>query len=157
MTNASGKLLTPRQRKTIPLSNGLELEAWDFTRHTAGDRCQVVLGCRIPVTLSRQYFPPDGQGQDIFDRLVAEAGPVLFYEYRDERNFIADSRRETVWEEMLDRFIRDSLAYLSHPRFAERFALAASRELLRDPFKFRTAHRKSLFRRLDQDQGSSPT
>lgn len=136
-------------KETIALSNGLFLEAWDFSRKHAGDRWQVVLGCRITVHPERSFFPPDEPGETAFRKLVSEYGPALSYEFQDERNFVACQDLDSTWSELFEEFKKTSLSYLSHPHFAQKFALSTSRKLIKNPYKLKLERTASVFNRLE--------
>ncbi len=143
----------PVLKESIPLDNGLVLEAWDMSRHIAGDRSQVVLACRIPVDVSRRLFPLDDDGLAAYEEFRREFGTSISWEFLSERNFVARQSRVQVWEELFRQFRDDSLRYLSHPRFAERFVLSILGKLRRNPIGLRTERSKSIFgRSLREDE-----
>lgn len=144
----------PILRETISLPNGLLLEVWDFSRKIAGDRLQVVLGCRISIRLERTFFPSDGQGESAYKKLVSECGPVLSYEFADERNFVARQDLDSTWSTLFEEFKEASLNYLSHPRFGEKFALATAIKLMKNPYKFKLERMASIFNRLEEKKAS---
>jgi hypothetical protein len=142
------------QRETIALPNGLFLEAWDFSRKRAGDRWQVVLGCRIAVRLERSFFPPGEQGEAAYRKLMSEYGPALSYEFKDERNFVALRDLDSTWSELFEEFKETSLGYLSNPRFAQKFALSLSIKLTKNPYKVKQERAESVFNRLKGREAS---
>ncbi len=133
--------------EVIELTNGLKLEVWDFSLKIAGDRRQVALVCRIEVDLDHDFTPKNDQDRMAVNELTAVVGPTLNYIFRNERNFIAADRKDSIWREMLETFKKDSLAYLSHPLFAYRLVLSSFAKLKKDPFRFRTFHKNSFFSR----------
>lgn len=143
MTVDNGRLV-----EKISLSNGLVLEAWDFSRHTAGDRCQVVFVCRIAVELKLDYFPSTPEGEAMCGELERAFGRTLFFEYTSKRNFIAEDDREKVWRELLEYFKQDSLRYVSHPQFAKRYVLSRYRELKKNPYQSSLIYSHPIFDRI---------
>ena len=141
-------------KETIALPNGLFLEAWDFSRKRVGDRWQVVVGCRIAIRLERTFFPPGEQGEAAFRKLVSEYGPAFSYEFKDERNFVASKDLDSTWSELFEEFKKASLHYLSHPRFAEKFALSTSIKLIKNPYKLKQERTASVFNRLETKEAS---
>jgi hypothetical protein len=137
-------------RDKIALSNGLLLEAWDFSRKHAGDRWQVVLGCRIAIRLERTFFPSDSQGEAAYRKLVSVYGSVISYEFMDERNFVSRRDLDSTWRNLFEEFKEASLSYLSHPRFSEKFARATFTKLIKNPYKLRLEQKTSIFNRLGE-------
>jgi hypothetical protein len=110
------------------LSNGLWLEFWDESRKVAGDRWYVGIAAVVPVLL------PDGQCSGVpteaLEMMRERVGPNVCFHRRFERNFIPEGEVEEVRDDLKRKFMKDSLPYLSHPDFARRFLIKASREVL---------------------------
>lgn len=140
------KELNPELKETIELPNGLTLEAWDFSKNVAGDRYQVALGCRIEINLENDAVPPSDGDRRALSKLQSELGPVIYYEYQIERNFIPREKKEAIWQELWKTFLSNSLTYLSKMDFARKFIPATLAQFKKDPFTFRLKRKKSYFR-----------
>ena len=139
----------PHVCEKIQLANGLIAEIWDFSRHVAGDRCKVILGCRIAVDVKREYFPQNVSGDQKFNKIVTELGSPLYYEFETERNFIQVVHFEGMLKEMIDTFKSGTVHYLANPKFEQRFIHSISQKYDKDPYRFRQQHRNSIFRQID--------
>ena len=139
----------PHVCETIQLTNGLIAEVWDFSRHVAGDRCKVMLGCRIAVDVKREYFPQNVSGEQKFNKIVTELGSPLYYEFEKERNFIQEVHCKGMLKDMIDTFKNGILHYLANPKFGQRFILSISQRYEKDPYRFRQQRMKSIFRQIN--------
>ena len=51
---------------------------------------------------------------------------------------MSNDEKESIFRKLLETFKQDSLPYLSSPKFPARFALSKYREILQNPYKYRT-------------------
>lgn len=102
-----------------PLDNGLTLEFWDLSRHTAGDRWQVTLEARIAVPVRPEFLPPELQEnwQEVADALGAE----VYFRHQETRNFVDERQMPELLKEMETRLLQGMKRYASHPQFGPRF------------------------------------
>jgi hypothetical protein len=119
----------------IPMSNGLTASVYDLSRQIAADTVKVELVARIPVTLRPDDFSEPSQ----YERTRAVFGEEIVFEHRRERSFVKTEQKEQVFSAMLETFKQASLPYLSHPQFRTRFAASKYRDILQNPYKYRSA------------------
>jgi hypothetical protein len=117
----------------IPLANGLTAEVYDLSRPIAADTTKVEMTIKIRVELLPEYFTETAQ----FGQTRAAFGPEIFFEYRMGQSFVGNEEKDHVFRTLLETFKRDSLPYLSSPKFSARFAQSKYREILQNPYKYR--------------------
>lgn len=110
------------EQKTFNLSNGLILEIKDESKKIAKDRWVVRLRALIDIPL--KYIDRDD--------IKAELGENVIYEKRRERNFIAETEKDAVFNELTQSFVNMSLKYLAHPDFPKKFILKKYNEHKKD-------------------------
>lgn len=102
-----------------PLDNGLILEFWDLSRHTAGDRWQVTLEARIAVPVRPEYLPPELQEK--WQEVAEALGPEVCFRHQETRNFVDERLMPELLKEMETRLLQGMKRYASHPQFGARF------------------------------------
>ncbi len=102
-----------------PLENGLVLEFWDLSRHTAGDRWQVTLEARIMVPVSADTLPLELKPQ--LAEVLAALGPEVKFSHKETRNFVDAARMPQLLQEMEAWILASVKHYVSHPEFGARF------------------------------------
>jgi len=116
----------------IPMPNGLIVEIWDKSVSIAADTTKVALLIRIRVELRPSYFTkPDHH--ELVRKIM---GPEIFFEYKKERAFVRDKKKDVVFQELLDNFKKTSLPYLSRPSFPSSFALSKYRDIQKNSYKY---------------------
>jgi hypothetical protein len=118
----------------IPMPNGLTVEVYDLSRQIADDTVRVEMMIRIPVTLRPDDFTEPFQ----FEQTCAVFGKEIVYEHRLERSFVGRDQKNDVFRTLLETFKQASLPYLSNPKFRNRLAASKHREILQNPYKYRT-------------------
>ena len=118
----------------IPMPNGLTAEVYDLSRPIAADTTKVEMIIKIRVELLPDYFTEPAP----FAQTRAVFGPEIFFEYRMGQSFVSNDEKDSVSQRLLDTFKQDSLPYLSNSKFPARFALSKYREILQNPYKYRT-------------------
>ncbi len=107
----------------IKLENGLTLEVYDRSRSVAGDRWLVSLIARIEVEVRPEYFQGQHTPDLPFDDVRAAVGDKATYRHEKTRNFIAETKKDEVFEGLKERFLAASLTYLSSPDFPRKLIL----------------------------------
>lgn len=108
--------------KSIALDNGQDLNIYDASKNIVGDRWQVNLVARMLISVydinseTNAALPP-------IDEIKQALGDTVEYETNKQRNFIDDKEKQTVFNELLDTFVKYSVPYLSHPNFPKRFII----------------------------------
>ena len=116
---------------TIRLGNGLELKLYDSCRKVAGDRWRVGIVARIDIPLDEaRFFKIDENVVDLAAFRKACRGKVRF-EQKRERNFIDAKHRDSVRRSLMDSYLENTLAYLSHADFAKKQVLRRYQEYLK--------------------------
>lgn len=117
--------------KTIELKNNLKLKIYDRSKKMAGDRWLVSMIAQVdipvssvPVTLHDLQHDPDSSKDEILKLL----GSTVTFEQKRERFFIDESKKEPVFNEVCDHFVKSTINYLSHPDFPKKYALMKFRE-----------------------------
>jgi hypothetical protein len=108
-------------------ANGLFLEFWDESRKLAADRWYVAVRAVVPIPLSE--YPLEGTPSPVMEFILREVGDHLCFQFKEERNFIAEADVATLKEELKEGFAKTSLSYLSHPAFPSRFVSRKVREV----------------------------
>ncbi len=121
----------------IVLPNGLILTVTDKSRSIAADTTKVELVFQMKIEVTQSLLPSAAD----FETLVNIFGNQLTYEHILERTFVHDKNEDTVRNELLDTFKKNSLTYLSSPNFAQKMALATLRDIKNNPFKYSTPPR----------------
>ena len=116
----------------IPLPNGLIVEAWDKSIPIAADTMSVKLLIRSKVALQPSYFIK----AEHFELVKNIFGPDIFFEYIKERSFVNNMEKDTVFQELLNSFKKDSLPYLSKATFPRDFALSKYWDIEKNRFKY---------------------
>jgi len=116
----------------IPLANGLTVEIWDKSRPIAADTSKVELFIRSKVELKSSYFTEP----EHFELVRKVLGPEIFFEYKKERPFVKNKEKDSIFQELLDAFKKDSLPYLSKPIFPRNFALSKYWDIQKNRYKY---------------------
>ncbi|MBN1664616.1 MAG: hypothetical protein JW943_13535 [Deltaproteobacteria bacterium] len=116
----------------IPLPNGLIMEVYDLSRQIAADTTKVELLIKIEIKPEESFF----SNREQFDLTRKIFGDVVFYEHHMERTFVNSIEKDTVLNDLLASFKKDSLPYLSHTDFARRFCLSKYSDIVKNPYKY---------------------
>jgi hypothetical protein len=107
----------------IKLENGLTLELCDRSRRVAGDRWLVSFIAHLEVGVRPEYFEGQHSPNLPFDDVRATVGDKATYRHEKTRNFIAETKKDEVFEGLKERFLAASLTYLSSPDFPRKLIL----------------------------------
>ena len=114
------------------LPNGLILNFWDESKHVVGDRWYV--GIRAAVAIPLPEKTPEGIPEEVIKIIRKKLGTRICFQVLEERNFISEGEVATLKEQLKGIFLQNSLSYLSHRNFAQRFFISKAEE----------AHKKML-------------
>ena len=111
--------------KTIVLENGLILEIYDHSRKIAADRWLVKMVSKVDIPIDYLIRNAGGSSQLNLniDELRNFFNACIRYVQKRERNFINETEKDTVFDDLLTSFLKSSQAYLSHPDFPVRYAV----------------------------------
>jgi hypothetical protein len=101
------------------LANGLVLEFYDRSRTMAGDRRQVVLELRLPISVSAATLPPDLKNR--FQEVITALGQEILFTKQEVRHFVDAREVPAILQEMQTRLWEGLKDYLGHPDFAGRY------------------------------------
>ncbi len=102
-------------RKTVSLSNGLELQIVDASKKIASDRWRIAVVIRMEIPLETLSDNPD------LDEIRRELGESVVFEKKIERNFVDAKEKEALIETLSDSYLSSTQSYLSSHAFPERF------------------------------------
>ncbi|MEA1949024.1 MAG: hypothetical protein U9N83_17185 [Thermodesulfobacteriota bacterium] len=114
--------------KTMDLTNGMHLNFYDASRRLAGDRWLISLIIRMEIPVAEVSINDKGKSMESVDEIKKVLGEKVLFELKRERIFVADSEKQTVFEEVYDFFIDSVLGYLSNKAFPKRYVLKKYRE-----------------------------
>ncbi len=98
--------------KSIQLENGLTLTIEDISRRISDDAFVVKAQVSIEFMLTEE--DAESVGLSLAELTKALGSEVGRFEKLLERNFIHESKREAVYEELTASYLRTNRAYLSH-------------------------------------------
>jgi len=114
--------------KTMDLTNGMQLNFYDGSRRLAGDRWLISLIIRMEIPVTEVSINHGEKSMESVDEIKKVLGEKVLFELKRERIFVADSEKQTVFEEVYDFFIDSVLGYLSNKAFPKRYVLKKYRE-----------------------------
>jgi hypothetical protein len=121
--------LTEELIKVVEINNGLELKIFDASKLVASDRWQVCMIARMDIPV--EYHPFfGGVDLDEFDAFQTSVGRTVRFEKKLVRNFIDEKAKDATLEHMINTLLTDSIAYLSHRDFPNKFVLKRFKEFM---------------------------
>jgi hypothetical protein len=102
-----------------PLPNGLTLEFHNLSRPMAGDRWQVIVEVRVPITVSGATLPPDLASRA--SEVIAALGPEIAFTQQEVHHFIDNREVPGLQEKVQTRLWEGLKDYLGHPDFVARY------------------------------------
>jgi hypothetical protein len=114
--------------KTMDLTNGMQLNFYDVSRRLAGDRWLISLIIRMEIPVAEVSINHEEKSMESVDEIKKVLGEKVLFELKRERIFVADSEKQTVFEEVYNFFIDSVLGYLSNKAFPKRYVLKKYRE-----------------------------
>lgn len=117
--------------RTVEINDGLELKIFDASRTVAGDRWQMCVIARIDIPVVYDPFIYLGVDPEQFREFETSVKRWVQFEKKLVRNFIDGKSKRAVLELMIESFLNDSLAYLSHSDFSRKFVLKRFNEYMK--------------------------
>ncbi len=113
--------------KAMELGNNLKLKIYDNSKKMAGDRWLISLIARIniPVDATFKLLSDSESGKEEIGRLL---GSEVIFEQKRERFFIDEKNKESVFNELCESFVNNTIGYLSHPDFPKKFVIMTLKE-----------------------------
>jgi len=115
----------------IELDNSLCLELWDGSRVLAGDRWLISVEARIEVPIDEKYLDGVPEADRIISILKKQYGDKVAYSYTQERHFVDEREKDSIFNEFVNNVKKNIIGYLSHPKFATKTLIAKYRDLKR--------------------------
>ena len=107
--------------KTIELENKLTLNLYDESVRMIGDRWIVTLVARIKVAVDKALTPENRSSLPSKDEIAKMLGKEVVFEQKRNRIFVDKLDKTNVLQELSDTFLENTLPYLSHADFPQRF------------------------------------
>lgn len=107
--------------KTIELENKLKLNLYDESVKMIGDRWIVTLAARIKIAVDKALTPENRLSLPSMDEIKKMLGKEIVFEQKSNRIFVDKNDKTNVLQELSDTFIENTLPYLSHADFPQRF------------------------------------
>lgn len=119
--------------KQIELENKQTLVIWDMSRRISDDAFLVLMKAKIEIQIKKDLFSDpvfseQGMTDMKFNEIVSVLGDTVIYEYAIERNFIMETERETVFDDLFDTFMRNLGQYIVKPQFPGKVVLKAYKD-----------------------------
>ena len=109
--------------KKIELENNQTLVISDMSRKISENGCVVIMKASIEIGIKKELFSDESLSDFKFQDILATLGDTVTYEYKIERNFIMEHKKEEVFE-ALEKTFQDNLGrYVAKPTFPGKFIL----------------------------------
>ncbi len=114
--------------KETELENKQTLVIWDLSRKIGADAYCVVMKAQIEVDIKKEAFEdPVFEAQEMtdikFNDILSVLGDKVSYEYSVERNFTMAKDKESVFENLVDTFMKNLGQYVSKNHFPGKLIL----------------------------------
>ena len=116
----------------IKLVNGLKLKIFDLSRPIAADTFKVEIYFQTKVDLKESYFA-DSQDYAQVKNIMDDE---LTYERKMVRSFVYEKDQDSVREDLINTFKKNSLNYLASVNFPRKLALSMLKDIKNNPYKY---------------------
>jgi hypothetical protein len=116
----------------IKLANGLKLKIFDLSRRVAADTFKVEIYFQTKVDLKESYFA-DSQDYAQVKNIMDDE---LTYERKMVRSFVYEKDQDSVREDLINTFKKNSLNYLASVNFPRKLALSMLKDIKNNPYKY---------------------
>jgi len=116
----------------INLANSLKLKIFDLSRRVAADTFKVEISFQTKIDLKESYF---ASTQD-YSQVKNIMGDELTYERKMVRSFVYDKDQDSVREDLINTFKKNSLDYLASVNFPQKLALSMLKDIKNNPYKY---------------------
>jgi len=114
--------------ETIKLKNRMQLDIYDGSKKLAGDRWLIKLIARMEIPVSEAFLYNGSQSMETVNEIKNVLGEKVFFEQKRERIFIDETEKETIFKELYDNFMSNTVQYLSNDAFPKKYILKKYRE-----------------------------
>jgi hypothetical protein len=116
----------------IKLVNGLKLKIFDISRPIAADTVKVEIAFQTKIPLKKSYFT---NTQD-YAQVKNIMGDELTYENKRVRSFVYEKDQDSVREDLINTFKKNSLDYVASVNFPQKLALSMLKDIKNNPYKY---------------------
>ena len=116
----------------INLTNGLKLKIFDLSRPVAADTFKVEISFQMKIDLKESYF---ADTQD-YAKVKNIMGNELTYENKRVRSFVYEKDQDSVREDLINTFKKNSLDYVASVNFPQMLALSMLKDIKNNPYKY---------------------
>ena len=116
----------------INLANGLKLKIFDLSRPVAADTFKVEISFQTKIDLKESYF---ASPQD-YAQVKNIMGDELTYENKRVRSFVYEKDQDSVREDLINTFKKNSLDYVAAVNFPRKLALSMLKDIKKNPYKY---------------------
>jgi hypothetical protein len=116
----------------IKLANGLKLKIFDLSRPIAADTFKVEIYFQTKVDLKESYFADSQEYAQVKNIMDDE----LTYERKMVRSFVYEKDQDSVREDLINTFKKNSLNYLASIKFPRKLALSMLKDIKNNPYKY---------------------
>jgi hypothetical protein len=116
----------------INLTNGLKLKIFDLSRPVAADTFKVEISFQMKIDLKESYF---ADTQD-YAKVKNIMGDELTYENKRVRSFVYEKDQDSVREDLINTFKKNSLDYVASVNFPQMLALSMLKDIKNNPYKY---------------------
>ena len=114
--------------KSLDLENGMQLNFYDASRKLAGDRWLISLVVRMEIPVTDVLIKDPGQSTESVNEIINVLGENLLFEQIRKRNFIDETRKAEMFNELYDNFVNSTFAYLSNEAFPKKYIIKKYKE-----------------------------
>ena len=103
------------------LNNGLSAKITDHSRQVAGDRWYINLVCTVTLPVDKELFKNKAEDDPgLFARITDHIGEEIRKDFVLERNFVDDSEKDDVVDDLFARLKDNIKTYLAVEKFPAR-------------------------------------
>jgi hypothetical protein len=109
--------------KTIELENGHTLVLSDLSRKISEDAYVVIMKASMEIKIAKDLFLNAPLSDFKFQDILGVLGDKTIYEYKMERNFILNHEKDSVFNHMVETYIKNLGQYVTKTGFPGKFVL----------------------------------
>lgn len=120
----------------IELENGKILVIHDLSREISADAQVVIMQAVVEIKIERQLFVRDALSDIQFKDVLDTLGDTVLWEYKTERNFIMNTEKDLVFEQVVKTFLANLGHYIAKPEFPGKCILKKYRDRIKQTQKW---------------------
>ena len=109
--------------KTIDLENGQTLVISDLSHKISEAGWVVVMKANMEIKIVKELFFDAPLSDFKFQDILGILGDKVVYEYKIQRNFILNSDKDEVFDNIIETYIKNMGQYVAKPGFPGKFVL----------------------------------